>query len=65
MYWSQISDRKLKNSISHGVVILASEPDAMLSGYKLTKSTVLPKSLAHFQNKCYKVFLKKKEMTGK
>ena len=28
--WSQISYRKLKFSISHGVVILASEPDAML-----------------------------------
>jgi hypothetical protein len=27
--WSQISHRKLKISISHGVVILASEPDAM------------------------------------
>ena len=29
-YWSQISHRKLKFSISHDVVILASEPDAML-----------------------------------
>ena len=29
-WWSQISHRKLKISISHGVVILASEPDAML-----------------------------------
>ena len=28
--WSQISYRKLKFSISHGVVILASELDAML-----------------------------------
>ena len=30
--WSQISHRKLKIFISHGVVILASEPDAMLNG---------------------------------
>ena len=30
-YCSQISQRKLKISISHDVVILASEPDAMLS----------------------------------
>ena len=29
--WSQISHRKLKISISHVVVILASEPDAMLN----------------------------------
>ena len=29
-YKSQISHRKLKFSISHDVVILASEPDAML-----------------------------------
>ena len=28
--WTQISHRKLKKSISHSVVILASEPDAML-----------------------------------
>ena len=30
--WTQISHRKLKNSISHSVVILASEPDTMLRG---------------------------------
>ena len=29
--WSQISHKELKISISHGVVILASEPDAMLN----------------------------------
>ena len=29
--WSQISHKKLKISISHGVVILATEPDAMLN----------------------------------
>ena len=29
--WTQISHRKLKNSISHSVVILASEPDVMLN----------------------------------
>ena len=29
--WTQISHRKLKNSISRGVVILASEPDTMLT----------------------------------
>ena len=33
--WTQISHRKLKNSISHNVVILASEPDAMLNGLGL------------------------------
>ena len=31
MQWSQISHRKLKISISHGVVILASESDTMLN----------------------------------
>ena len=31
MWWSQISHRKLEISISHDMVILASEPDAMLS----------------------------------
>ena len=30
-YWSQISHRKLKISVSHDVVTLVSEPDAMLS----------------------------------
>ena len=33
--WSQKSHRKLKISISHGVVILASEPDDMLEAAKL------------------------------
>ena len=48
--WFWISHRKLNNSISHGVVILASEPDPMLidssnleiplvRGHSLTLST--------------------------
>ena len=40
-YWSQISYRKLKIYISHGVVILASEPDAMLSCMGLTDAYFL------------------------
>ena len=32
--WSQISHRKLNRSISHGVVVLASEPDAMLTFFR-------------------------------
>ena len=32
--WTKISHRKSKNSISHSVVILASEPDAMLINVK-------------------------------
>ena len=35
MQWSQISHRKLKISISHGVVILASEPDDMLRPFEV------------------------------
>ena len=35
MVGSQISHRKLKISISHDVVILASEPDAMLRNLNL------------------------------
>ena len=34
-YWSQISHRNLKFSISHDVVILASEPEAMLRHFLL------------------------------
>ena len=33
--WTQISHRKLKISISHNMVILASEPEAMLRKSKL------------------------------
>jgi hypothetical protein len=39
---SKISHRKLKNSISHNVVILAPEPDALL------RITVLIHELFHF-----------------
>ena len=42
-YWSKISHRKLKISISHDVVILASEPDAMLNGFNSQKLTRGPK----------------------
>ena len=40
MQWSQISHRKLKISISHGVVILASEPDDMLTKVGLNTSVL-------------------------
>ena len=36
-YLSQISNRKLKISISHDVVILALEPDTVLKGNALSK----------------------------
>ena len=41
MYWSHISHRKLRNSISHGVVILASEPDTNATSFYVTKTVLV------------------------
>ena len=51
-YWSQISYRKLKMFISHDVVILASEPDAMLI------DKIKSFSLDHRQSGVFRPFVK-------